>query len=67
MGFAMNNLVDALIGNAKLPREFSLRDTVGVAVTNEGIALLGGEGVVTRREGVVYNFEGSTGEASAVL
>lgn len=63
----MNNLVDALVGDAKLPRQLGLRDAVGIALANEGIALLNGEGVAMRREEVVYNFEGSTGKTPAIL
>ncbi len=47
MGFAMHDLVDPLVRNAELPREFSMRDTFCITGANESIALLDGEGFLT--------------------
>ena len=48
----------ALVRNAELPREVSLRDASSVSGTNEGVTFLDTEGLVRLREVIVDEIQG---------
>lgn len=61
-----DDLIHTLVGNAKLPREISLRLAFSMAGADHVIALLDGEGL-TQRGIVVDDSKGSTREAPAIF
>lgn len=63
----MNNLVYALIGNAELLCQLSLRNAGSVLCPDQDIAFLSGERFFMLRGVVVYYLQSRTGEAPAIL